>query len=57
VGAWLLKSDMVAYALSSAPSKKDVGRLKFAALTRGADAGATQVVKANIRGMVGWSRR
>ena len=57
VGAWLLKSDAVAYALSSAPKKSDVGRLKFAALTRGADASATQVVKANIKGMVAWSRR
>jgi len=57
VGAWLIKPDAVAYALSSAPKKKDVGRLKFAALTKGADAGAAQVVKANIRGMVGWSRR
>ena len=57
VGAWLLKPDVVGYALSSAPRKKDVGRLKFAALTKGADAGAAQVVKANIKGMVGWSRR
>jgi len=57
VGAWLIKPDAVAYALSSAPRKKDVGRLKFAALTKGADAGAPQVVKANIRGMVAWSKR
>jgi hypothetical protein len=57
VGAWLLKPDSVAYALSSAPKKSDVGRLKFAALTRGADASAAQVVKANIKGMVAWSRR
>ena len=57
VGAWLLKPDAVAYALSSAPKKADVGRLKFAALTRGADASAPQVVKANIKGMVAWSRR
>jgi len=57
VGAWLIKTDVVAYALSSSPRKKDVGRLKFAALTRGADAGASQVLKANIRGMVAWSKR
>ncbi len=57
VGAWLLRSDAVGYALSSAPQKGDVGRLKFAALTKGADAGAPQVVKANINGMVAWSRR
>jgi hypothetical protein len=57
VGGWLIKPDAVAYALSSAPRKEDVGRLKFAALTRGADAGAAKVVQANIAGMVRWSRR
>ena len=57
VGAWLIKPDAVGYALSSAPRKEDVGRLKFAALTKGADAGAAQVVKANIEGMVRWSKR
>ncbi len=57
VGAWLIKANAVGYALSSAPRKEDVGRLKFAALTKGADAGAAQVVKANIEGMVSWSRR
>jgi len=57
VGAWLLKPDAVAYALSSAPRRDDVGRLKFAALTKGADAGATKVVQANIEGMLRWSKR
>ncbi len=57
VGAWLLKPNLVGYALSSAPRKEDVGRLKFAALTRGADASAAQVVKANIEGMTRWARR
>lgn len=57
VGAWLVRDGYVAYALSSAPQRDDVGRLKFAALTKGADAGAGQVVKANIEGMVAWSRR
>ena len=57
VGAWLLRPDAVGYALSSAPRKEDVGRLKFAALTKGADAGAPKVVQANIEGMVRWSRR
>ena len=57
LGAWLLKSDAVGYALASSPRKSDVGRLKFAALTRGADAGAASVVKANIEGMLAWSRR
>ncbi len=57
VGAWLLRSDAVGYALSSAPRRDDVGRLKFAALTRGADAGATAVLQANIEGMLRWSKR
>jgi hypothetical protein len=57
VGAWLIKPDAVGYALSSSPRKDDVGRLKFAALTKGADAGAAQVVKANIEGMIKWSQR
>ncbi|MFT5686318.1 MAG: hypothetical protein ACI8RZ_007274 [Myxococcota bacterium] len=57
VGAWLLKSGSVGYALSSAPRKSDVGRLKFAALTKGADASAAKVVKANIEGMIRWSNR
>ena len=45
------------YALSSAPRKSDVGRLKFAALTKGADASAAKVVKGNIEGMIRWSKR
>lgn len=55
-GAWLIKTDRIAYALSSAPRKSDVGRLKFAALTRGADAGASTIVKASIKGMLDWSK-
>ncbi len=57
IGAWLIKPDAVAYALSSCPRKGDVGRLKFAALTRGADAGAAKVLQGNIEGMLAWSRR
>jgi hypothetical protein len=57
VGAWLLKNDRVAYALSSSPRKDDVGRLKFAALTTGADAGAPSLVRASVAGMVAWSKR
>lgn len=56
-GAWLIGSGVVGYALSSAPRKDDVGRLKFAALTKGADAAAGRMVKANIEGMVAWARR
>ena len=57
VGAWLVRPDAVGYALSSAPRRDDVGRLKFAALTKGADAGAGKVVQANIEGMLRWARR
>jgi hypothetical protein len=57
IGAWMVKPDAVAYALSSCPRKSDVGRLKFAALTKGADAGAAKVLQANIEGMLKWSRR
>lgn len=55
-GAWLLRPDAVGYALSSAPRKADVGRIKFAVMTKGADAAAPQVLKANIQGMVRWSQ-
>ena len=57
IGAWLIRPDAVAYALSSCPRKGDVGRLKFAALTKGADAGAAKVLQSNIAGMLAWSRR
>lgn len=57
VGAWLVKPGAVGYALSSAPVKDDVGMLKFAALTRGADAAASKVVKDNIEGMARWAAR
>ena len=57
LGAWLLRADAVGYALASAPRRDDVGRLKFAALTTGADAAAHQMVKANIEGMARWAAR
>jgi len=57
VGAWLIRADAVAYSLSSCPRKGDVGRLKYAALTKGADAGVNKVLQANIEGMLKWSRR
>ena len=55
----LLKGNkrVVGYALASAPKKQDVGRLKFAALTKGADAAASKVLKANIEGMARWAAR
>lgn len=57
LGAWLLKSDEVAYALSAAPVKKDVGTIKYALMTKGADATAGTVMKATIDGMTSWSQR
>ena len=56
-GAWLVGDGVVAYALSSAPRRDDVGRLKFAALTKGADVAAAKVLRDNIEGMAAWSRR
>ena len=57
LGAWLLKPDLVLYALSSAPRKQDVGSLKFAVMTKGAEATASEVLKSNIEGMVAWSKQ
>ena len=57
LGAWLLKPDEVIYALSSAPVKSDVGSLKYAVMTKGAEVTASEVLKANIEGMVAWSKQ
>lgn len=57
LGAWLLRDDAIAYALSSAPVKKDVGTLKYVAMTKGADAMASDVLKQNIEGMIAWAER
>lgn len=57
LGAWLLKPNEVLYALSSAPVKKDVGSLKFAVMTKGAEVTASEVLKSNIEGMAAWSKR
>jgi hypothetical protein len=57
LGAWLLKADAVAYALSSAPLKSDVGTLKYMAMTKGSDAMASDVLKQNIEGMIAWTQR
>lgn len=55
LGAWLVKPGFVGYALASAPKREDVGFLKWKALTKGADAAAGRVVKANIEGMAKWA--
>lgn len=57
VGAWFAAPGVLGYALASAPKRGDVGRLKWAALTRGADAAASRVLKANIEGMASWASR
>lgn len=57
VGAWLVGNGVLGYALASAPRREDVGFLKFKALTAGADAAASRVVKANIEGMARWAAR
>ena len=56
-GAWLAAPGVVGYALGSAPKRDDVGFLKWKALTSGADAAASRVVKANIEGMAKWAAR
>ena len=45
------------YALGSAPRRDDVGFLKFKAMTAGADAAATRVLRANIEGLGRWAAR
>ncbi len=57
LGAWLLTDDAVGYALSTAPLKSDVGTLKYMAVTKGADATASEVLKLNIEGMIHWAHR
>lgn len=56
-GAWFAKAGVVAYALGSAPKRDDVGFLKWKALTSGADAAASRVLRANVEGMARWAAR
>lgn len=56
-GAWFASPGYVAYALGSAPKREDVGFLKWKALTSGADAAASRVLRANIEGMARWAAR
>jgi len=57
IGAWFCAPGVLGYALASAPKRGDVGYLKWKALTRGADAAAGRVIKANINGMAAWAGR
>jgi hypothetical protein len=56
-GAWFAAPGVVGYALGSAPRRDDVGFLKWKALTTGADAAASTVLKNNIEGMSRWAAR
>lgn len=56
-GAWLIKPDLLGYALTSAPRRSDVGMLRFAALTKGADALAPSVFKGNLECLLKWVGR
>lgn len=56
-GLWLAKPGMLGYALGSAPKREDVGFLKYKALTAGADAAASRVLKSNLDGMARWAAR
>lgn len=57
LGAWLIKPDELAYALSAAPLKKDVGSIKYTLMTKGSDATASTVLSSNIDAMIGWAHR
>jgi hypothetical protein len=56
-GAWFAAPGVLGYALGSAPKRDDVGFLKWKALTAGADAAASRVIRANIEGMARWASR
>lgn len=56
-GAWLAAPGVIGYALASAPRRDDLGWMKFKALTAGADAAASRVLRANLEGMARWAAR
>jgi hypothetical protein len=56
-GAWLAAPGVLCYALGSAPKRDDAGFLKWKALTTGADAAASRVLKANLEAMARWAAR
>jgi hypothetical protein len=55
VGGWIVAKDVIGYALCTAPKRKDVGFLKFKAMTKGADVAAKQVIQANLKIMAKWA--
>lgn len=56
-GVWLAAPGVLGYALGSAPRREDVGFLKWKALTSGADAAASRVLRANLEGLGRWAAR
>lgn len=56
-GAWLAMPGYIGYALASCPRREDVGLLKWKALTAGADAAASRVLRGNLDGMARWAAR
>ena len=54
-GLWLAAPGVVGYALGSAPKRDDVGLFKWKALTSGADAAASRVLKANLEAVARWA--
>ncbi len=56
-GAWFAAPGVLGYALCSAPKRKDVGFLKWKALTTGADVAASKALRANLEGLSGWAAR
>ena len=56
-GVWLAAPGVLGYALGSAPKRDDVGFLKWKALTSGADAAASRVIKANLEGLARWAAK
>jgi hypothetical protein len=56
-GCWLAAPGMLGYALASAPKRGDVGLIKWKAMTTGANATASRVLKANLEGMARWAAR
>ncbi len=56
-GVWLAAPGRLVYALGSAPRRDDVGFLKWKALTSGADAAASRVLRANLEGLGRWAAK
>ncbi|MEI8083357.1 MAG: hypothetical protein WCI74_16085 [Actinomycetes bacterium] len=57
LGAWLIKPTELAYALSAAPIKKDVGSIKYTLMIKGSEATATTALSSNIDALIAWSQR